>query len=54
VAVLNKTFSRDIIVFYMFRFHELIAKYYETEGAAVFASTDYMMKTPSWAVYGRY
>jgi hypothetical protein len=38
----------------MFRFHELIAKYYETEGAAVFASTDYMMKTPSWAVYGRY
>ncbi|XP_025091958.1 S-adenosyl-L-methionine-dependent tRNA 4-demethylwyosine synthase-like [Pomacea canaliculata] len=34
------------------KFHALIQQYTSSNGAATFASTDYMAKTPAWAVYG--
>jgi tRNA wybutosine-synthesizing protein 1 len=34
------------------KFQELVAKYYESNGKAVFDSTDYLAPTPSWALYG--
>ncbi|XP_017346986.1 S-adenosyl-L-methionine-dependent tRNA 4-demethylwyosine synthase TYW1 [Ictalurus punctatus] len=34
------------------RFHELIQKYNESNGAKTFTALDYMAKTPSWAVFG--
>ncbi|KAG8263466.1 S-adenosyl-L-methionine-dependent tRNA 4-demethylwyosine synthase [Homalodisca vitripennis] len=34
------------------RFLELVDKFYETEGRETFSAEDYMMQTPSWAVFG--
>nr|KAG5707049.1 hypothetical protein BaRGS_019654 [Batillaria attramentaria] len=34
------------------KFHRLVQQYNESDGAATFTATDYMAKTPSWAVYG--
>lgn len=34
------------------KFQELVSKYSETDGAAVFESKGYMKRTPDWAVYG--
>lgn len=33
------------------KFQELVKKYYQSNGQQSFSSTDYMAKTPSWAVY---
>lgn len=34
------------------RFHELVQRYNDSNGALTFTSADYMAKTPTWAVYG--
>ena len=34
------------------KFHKLIKDYYESNGEKNFESTDYMVPTPEWAVYG--
>nr|CAD7257483.1 unnamed protein product [Timema shepardi] len=34
------------------KFHELVQKFYSTNGESSFTALDYMRKTPDWAVYG--
>jgi len=34
------------------KFHQLVQRYYETDGAETFGSCDYMAPTPYWAVLG--
>lgn len=34
------------------KFHQLVQRYSESNGAATFSAADYMAKTPHWAVYG--
>ncbi|KDQ97265.1 S-adenosyl-L-methionine-dependent tRNA 4-demethylwyosine synthase-like [Zootermopsis nevadensis] len=34
------------------KFHELVQRYYSTDGASTFTAEDYMFKTPPWAVFG--
>lgn len=34
------------------KFNQLVSKFYETGGQAVFGSLDYVLPTPGWAVYG--
>jgi len=34
------------------KFHELVTKYYASNGTESFSGLDYMAETPSWAVYG--
>ncbi|XP_014240606.1 S-adenosyl-L-methionine-dependent tRNA 4-demethylwyosine synthase-like [Cimex lectularius] len=34
------------------KFHELIQKFYETDGSKTFTALDYLKKTPPWAVFG--
>jgi len=34
------------------RFHELVQRYYLTDGAETFTGLDYMKETPNWAVFG--
>ena len=34
------------------RFHELMTAWTQSQGQETFTASDYMAKTPSWAVYG--
>ena len=34
------------------KFHDLVRRYEETDGAETFTATDYMAPTPHWAVFG--
>jgi tRNA wybutosine-synthesizing protein 1 len=34
------------------KFQDLVQRYYESDGKAIFSSDDYMLPTPSWALWG--